>query len=185
MIYDIFYISLLVFAILAIQTGVLRNSVIYLAVFSFLCSFVYLLYGAPDVAIAEAVIGSTLSTILYLVALKKYKIFTVYYNRIAYDFEDVPALNREKEEIKLLFRKFASKSELQLDMINTSSSFKELMASASFDVIIIHTNLGIWVHGTQNNYHYEELMKELKEQTSLPIHLHYIHEEVPWTKELR
>lgn len=71
MILDLFYVSLVVFAIIAIQTAVLRNAIIYLSVFSLLCSIVYLFLGAPDVAIAEAAIGCTLSTILYLVALKK------------------------------------------------------------------------------------------------------------------
>ena len=69
-------IMLIVLAIATVQTRKLRNAVIYLGVFSLGMSFVYILYNAPDVAIAEAVIGSTLATILYLVALKKYRIFT-------------------------------------------------------------------------------------------------------------
>ncbi len=42
MILDLFYVSLVVFAIIAIQTAVLRNAIIYLSVFSLLCSIVYL-----------------------------------------------------------------------------------------------------------------------------------------------
>ena len=56
----------------AIHTHALRHAVIYLGVYSLISSLIYLLYGAADVAITEAIIGCTLSTILFLVALKKY-----------------------------------------------------------------------------------------------------------------
>ncbi len=73
-------ILMIIFAIASIQSESLRHSVIYLCVFSLLCSFAYALYQAPDVAIAEAAIGCTLSTVLYLVAIKKYRVFRVYYS---------------------------------------------------------------------------------------------------------
>ena len=68
----IFLFLMILFAAIAIQTEKPVRGAIYLGVFSLICSFVFLLYAAPDVAIAEAIIGSTLSTILYLVALYKY-----------------------------------------------------------------------------------------------------------------
>ncbi len=139
MILDLFYISLIVFAIIAIQSRVLRNAVIYLSVFSLICSIVYLLLGAPDVAIAEATIGCTLSTILYLVALKKYRIFTVYYNCHVKDDRQLDGLQYEKEEIQTILKHFSTAQELQLDLINTSASFTKLKESASYDVIIFHS----------------------------------------------
>ena len=66
----IFLIGLIVLAIAAVNTSHLRRSIIYLGIFSLISSLVYLFYGAPDVAIAEAVIGSSLTTVLFLVALK-------------------------------------------------------------------------------------------------------------------
>lgn len=71
-------LSLIVMAIIIIQTQRLRNAVIFLGVFSITIAFAYMLQGAPDVAIAEAVIGSTMSTILYVVAVQKYKLFRIY-----------------------------------------------------------------------------------------------------------
>lgn len=68
---QIFLLLLLLFAVLALQQRRLRVAVIYLGVFSLLSSIVYLFHRAPDVAMAEAVIGSTIATILYLVALRK------------------------------------------------------------------------------------------------------------------
>lgn len=71
MVETFFLILLLVTAFLTIQQRRLRTAVIFMAVFSLLSSIVFLLYQAPDVAMAEIVIGSTLSTVLYLVALSK------------------------------------------------------------------------------------------------------------------
>jgi putative multicomponent Na+:H+ antiporter subunit B len=61
----------------AIWTRILRHAVIFLGIFSLLCSFLYLYYGAPDVAIAEAVIGSGLVMLLYLTAIKRYRTFGI------------------------------------------------------------------------------------------------------------
>lgn len=74
----ILLLSLIVMAIIIVQTQRLRHAVIFLGVFSITIAFAYMLQGAPDVAIAEAVIGSTMSTILYVVAVQKYKLFRVY-----------------------------------------------------------------------------------------------------------
>jgi len=174
---DLFYLSLIVFAIIAIQTSILRNAIIYLSVFSLLCSAVYLLLGAPDVAIAEAVIGCTLSTILYLVALKKYRIFTVYYRTISQEVNDIERLKHEKEELKSLLTTYCRKKELQLDLINTTSNFKQIMDSVSYDVIIVHTKKGLWLNGFRNSYQYTELIDYCEKTLNLPVHVRYIHEE--------
>lgn len=177
MILDIFYLSLIIFAIIVIQTNVLRNAVIYLSVFSLICSIVYLLLGAPDVAIAEAVIGCTLSTILFLVALKKYRIYTVYYSCLIQNNEDIKYLKEQKDSIKQLLNEFSISKELQLDLINTSSSFEQLKQAVSYDVIINHDNDGLYLYGLKNSYQYNELIQLLREKQSIPIHPFFIDEE--------
>lgn len=177
MIRDLFYLTLIGFAIIALQTGVLRNAIIYLSVFSLLCSVVYLLLGAPDVAIAEAVIGCTLSTILYLVALKKYRIFTVYYRCLSDDVDELGQLKSEKEQLKTFLTKFSSSRELQLDVINTTSSYAEIVKTASYDVIVLHSSRGVWLHGLKNSYQYTELCEFLQGNIPFPIHTYYMHEE--------
>jgi uncharacterized MnhB-related membrane protein len=183
MILDLFYISLIVFAIIAIQATVLRNAVIYLSVFSLICSIVYLLLGAPDVAIAEATIGCTLSTILYLVALKKYRIFTVYYNFHVNDEAHFDAMQDEKEEIQTIFEHFSNAQELQLDLINTSASFTKLKQSASYDVILFHSSKGLWLHGLRNSYQYNGLLNFFEKECSRDYHAKFIHEELEWSDE--
>ncbi len=181
MILDLFYLSLIAFAIIALQTRVLRNAIIYLSVFSLLCSIVYLLLGAPDVAIAEAAIGCTLSTILYLVALKKYRIFTVYYNCYAKHPKELEKIGAEKDQIVEILNTFSGKGELQLDIINTSSGFTHLKENAAFDVIIFHSPKGIWIHGLRNSYQYNELIELLRKECPLPLSTYYIDEDPAWS----
>ncbi len=69
---EVFYVLLIGFAVAAVMTERPVRGAIYLGVFSMASAFVFLVFSAPDVALAEVIIGSTLSTILYLVALYKY-----------------------------------------------------------------------------------------------------------------
>lgn len=69
---NIVFILMIIFSMAAIMTEKPVRGAFYLGVFSILCAFAFVVYQAPDVAMAEAIIGCTLSTILYLVALYKY-----------------------------------------------------------------------------------------------------------------
>ena len=60
-------------AILAIYSRSLIASIISAGVISLLASIIYLLLAAPDVAMTEAAIGSGLTTIIFLLAIKKIK----------------------------------------------------------------------------------------------------------------
>ena len=68
---------LLGLGILVVVTDRLFTAVVYSAALSACIAFGYLLLGAPDVALAEAIIGSVLTTVIYLATLKKYRIFTI------------------------------------------------------------------------------------------------------------
>lgn len=60
-------------AIVAVQAKRLLDSVIALAACGSFVALEFLLLQAPDVAIAEASVGAVLSTILYIIALRKVK----------------------------------------------------------------------------------------------------------------
>ncbi len=49
----------------------LIRSLIWLSIFSLLLTFQYVLYRAPDVAITEAALGTGLSTLVFLTAIRK------------------------------------------------------------------------------------------------------------------
>ena len=60
-------------AFVAVQARRLIDSVIALAATGSFVALEFLLLQAPDVAIAEASVGAVLSTILYIIALRKVK----------------------------------------------------------------------------------------------------------------
>ena len=58
-------------AIIAVQAKKLLDSVIALAATGSFIALEFLLLQAPDVAIAEASVGAVLSTVLFIIALRK------------------------------------------------------------------------------------------------------------------
>lgn len=60
---------MLLFAVLAIESKKLINSVIYMSLMSLLSVVSFIIMRAPDVAITEAVIGSGLVTFLFVITL--------------------------------------------------------------------------------------------------------------------
>lgn len=66
------YILLILFAIFTVFATNLKRAIVGSSVFSLWVGIAYMLYHAPDVAIAEAIISSALATILYIVTIKNY-----------------------------------------------------------------------------------------------------------------
>jgi len=66
------FILILVFAFLTIAASCLKHAIILSSVMGLWASFAYLLYQAPDVAISEAVVASTLGTIMLVLTIRKY-----------------------------------------------------------------------------------------------------------------
>ena len=84
----IFLIFWLVSAIFIVRERKSVRLIIYLGIFSLISSLCFLLFGAPDVAMAEAVI-SAFSTIVFIVSFEKY-----------YSLVDAPAAPRKKTGAK-------------------------------------------------------------------------------------
>ena len=174
---QIILIAMVIFAIASIQVGSLRQSVIYLSVFSLLCSFAYALYQAPDVAIAEAVIGCSLSTVLYLVAIKKFRIFRVYYSHDIKSPDRLPESHVLRNNLETMMIGYLSEKELELDMINTKHSFEQIHGQHDYDVIIEHTDEGMRMYGAQSNYLYDGLTTYLIDHNAFHIDYEYLLEE--------
>jgi uncharacterized MnhB-related membrane protein len=143
---------MILFAILAIQTQTLRRAVIYMGIFSLISSFCYLIYSAADVAIAEAIIGSTLATILYLVALQKYKEFTIYYTSENYSIIDDNYIYKGGEGIINLIEQFCVAKELEPQVIYTIESVEYIKNSHQYDLIVRQKDNNTIIYGNKQNY---------------------------------
>ncbi|GAU77933.1 DUF4040 domain-containing protein [Fusibacter sp. 3D3] len=167
-------IVLVILAIMTVQTQKMRHAVVYLGAFSLTISFIYLLYNAPDVAIAEAIIGSTLSTILYLVALQKYKIFTVYYCLSEAEFEDQSHLTAEHLQFKKLLDKYCAKQELEPQIIYTVDATKTIIEHHPYALIVQNepTNIKIWGH--PENYKMDSLISFFDRELHFKVPIEFI-----------
>lgn len=174
---QIVLIVMVAFAIASIQSKSLRQSVVFLSVFSLLCSFAYAIYQAPDVAIAEAVIGCSLSTVLYLVAIKKFRIFRVYYSQHINSPVRLPESQILRNNIITMMEGYLGETELEMDMINTKQTFDDIHGHHDYDVIIEHTDEGMRMYGAQSNYHYDGLTTYLIEHNAFDIEYEYLLEE--------
>ena len=150
-------ILLVILSIAAMQTRSMRNAVIYLGVFSLAISFLYLAMNAPDVAIAEAVIGSTIATILYLVALQKYKIFTIYYRLQDEEIEDSHFYSSYKMQLMKSLEKFCTKQELEAQIIYSPEKLSEILSKHQYALIVEEHEEFISIYAHHENYMLDKL----------------------------
>jgi uncharacterized MnhB-related membrane protein len=86
-----FLIILVALAVFSILAPNLKCGIIGISAFGVWISFVFLFYHAPDVALAEAAIASSLGTILFIITIKNYVDISVkptkkgFYRFISYD----------------------------------------------------------------------------------------------------
>ncbi|WP_319415221.1 hydrogenase subunit MbhD domain-containing protein [Marispirochaeta aestuarii] len=69
----VFSLMMLASALAAVLLKDVTGSIIAAGVVSLLASVLYLIYGAPDVAMTEAAIGSALTTVVFLIVWGRIK----------------------------------------------------------------------------------------------------------------
>ncbi len=160
-------ICLIALAFITVQTRKLRRAAIYLGAFSLICSFTYLTYNAPDVAIAEAVIGCTLSTILLLIALKKYHVITIFY--VETELGESAAVKKERKVFTTSFEHFMMEKGFEPQMIPTHIEENPLGHNDCFNLLIEHTQEEIIIYSSGIRYLEPEIKKYL--ESHKPEHL--------------
>ncbi|TVR02739.1 MAG: DUF4040 domain-containing protein [Spirochaetaceae bacterium] len=155
----ILLLLLVLLAIIAVETQILRMAVIFLGIFSLLLSFLYLYYGAPDVAIAEAVMASGLVTLLYLTALKRHRVYTICFTNEMFREVDDRYIIEGTRRGQLLreIEQFCISKELEPQIICTPEDLSLLLEKRSYDLIIRQEGDQLTVYGNQDNYFVDEL----------------------------
>lgn len=162
-------------AILAIQSQQLRKSVIYLGAFSALIALAYALYNAPDVAIAEAVIGTGLATILYVVTLQKYLIFTVYIHSDQARLDDRLYRRKERQDYHQLLVAFCAKESLEPQIIYTKESIQAIQDEHDYALIIDEvTSDQLVIYSHPENYHIDKLDAFLYKKLKRDYHVQFV-----------
>ncbi len=153
------FVSLAVLAVLAIESRVLRLSVIYLGIFSLLISFLYLYYNAPDVAIAEAVMASGLTTLLFLTALKRYRVYRICFTNEAFQTVTDRYIVEGTRRGALLheIEQFCIARELEPQIVCTPESLDAVSRRGRYDLIIRQEGDELRIYGDGQNYLVDEL----------------------------
>lgn len=155
MISKVLLIILILLALASITTPDLKKSIIYLGILSLTSSFLFLLYGAPDVALAEAIIGSAISTALYLIALKKYTHFNI-----------VCLFPEDKQKIRLLehIEDYFNTDLRDVKFTHTNIDMDEVRKTKEYDLIIVkHSDL-MKLYGRAHDDHLDELQDYLDQK---------------------
>lgn len=142
------------FAILVIHTNLLRLSIIYLSIFSLLSSFLYLLYAAPELAIAEAAIGSGLVTLLYLAALRRNRVYTVaVVSEERRDHLTDRYLNRvERSQALTEIRTFFIRREYEVQTVFVSETLEEALRDPAYDLVVAEDEDGFATYNDDDSY---------------------------------
>lgn len=142
------------FAVLVIQSNLLRLSVIYLAIFSLLSSFLYVIYAAPELAIAEAVIGSGLVTLLYLAALKRNRVYTVaVVSDERRDHLTDHYLNHvERSKALTEIREFFVRREYEVQTVFVSETLDEALRDPAYDLVVAEDEEGFATYTDDESY---------------------------------
>ena len=148
-----------VFAALAIFSSLLRYAVIYLAVFSLLAAFLYVLLGAPELAIAEAVIGSGLVTLLYLIALKRNHVYTigVVVPEAEGSITDRHVDRVERSVAMREIRAFFVRREFEAQIIFLSVPLAQALNDPTYDLVIAEEAGGLVAYADEDSYVMVEL----------------------------
>jgi putative multicomponent Na+:H+ antiporter subunit B len=143
-----------IFAVLAIHSSLLRLSIVYLAIFSLLASLLYVFYSAPELAIAEAVIGSGLVTLLYLAALKRNRVYTVavvsesHRDQITDQYVNHVKRSRALHEI----REFFTRREYEVQTVFVSVSLAEALQDPTYDLVVAEDEEGFATYTDDESY---------------------------------
>lgn len=181
---SIILFTLIVFATLIVFTHKLINAVIYMSTFSTLSALVFLFLGAPDVALAEVIIGSTISTIVFLIAIKKHRIFVLYIINNPQKSSDV--LQGIKDIRKTLDNYF-KEHEIQLHIINTNDTSEKLMIKEEQKIIVENDEIAIKVHTDCENVHTQkiaELIKQVNYKSNIDVLCETVNYETTYKEEI-
>lgn len=155
------FISVLIVSLFVVLTENMRHSVIFLGVFSLIMALIYLDFNAPDVALAEAAIGVGLSTVMYLVALKKIRVYDICYINEEEDFNDEYIHNFRNRVIRPLELYLEHTEEVEPQLTYTNHSIEEVIREDSHDFIIYQKGMQTYVLGEKSDHIFQDVVKNI------------------------
>jgi len=147
-------LTMVFFVVMLLHTNQLRLAIIYLAVFSLLSALLYLLCAAPELAIAEGIIGSGIVTLLYLAALKKNRLYTVGVVSIPQrlKLQDHYMYSLEGSNALKDIRDFFVRREVEVQVIFLDIALDQALDNTAYDLILSDDGKQITAYTDDDNY---------------------------------
>jgi uncharacterized MnhB-related membrane protein len=157
-------ITLLILGTYAVLSDNLRYSVVVLGAFSLTMALTYLNYNAPDVALAEAAIGVGLSTVMYLIALKKVTVYDIcYINEDEENFND-DNIEEIKSSVSRPLELFIEKTEeLEPQISYTNRSLNQMIDENIHDLIISRKEDSTFLYGRKSDRVFKDIVENIDE----------------------
>ncbi len=162
MIDTIIFALMILVALFIVKSRNLKRVIIALGALSVMAAFCYLLYHAPDVAVAEAVIGSALSTILYVVAFKKHHTFYIFFTSDSQKKTSDFKLRSDMQDIVPKIMNYCTQNELEAQCVYTWEKPEDIAKEHVYDLILQNSNGVINVFGVSTELHVQEIRKILQ-----------------------
>ena len=157
------FIIILIVALFIVLSDNLRHSIIYLSVFSLAMALAYLHFNAPDVALAEAAIGVGLSTIMYLVALKKIKVYDICYVNEKGTFNDEYIFKFRHDVIRPLEKFMEQTEEVEPQVTYTDRPIEQVIVEDNHDFVIFQKGEKTVIYGQQSDGIFQDIVKNLND----------------------
>ncbi len=148
--YNTLLILLIVLSCVIIFTHKLRIAIILSGTCSMFAALVYLFLAAPDVALAEVIIGSTLSTIILLAGIQKYRVCTVC---------ALPSDTKTENKLWTSINRCAAKKELEANLVHVKTQ-KELN-DHFYDIAYEVTKDNIILYAEEDSYFIQDVYSDL------------------------
>lgn len=157
-------VAVLIIGFLTVMTDSLMRTVIFSGTFSLITAMAYVYYNAPDVALAEAAIGVGLATIMYLVAVKKVRVYDVLYiNEAIENFDDSDIEAVQETLIRPLELFIEKTEELEPTIAYTNKEAAYYQEKAEHDFIICQRNNLTYLCGKTTDEVFQDIIANMND----------------------
>lgn len=155
---------LIILGFATVQTENLLRTVLFSGSFSLLMALAYLYYNAPDVALAEAAIGVGLSTVIYLVSLKKIRVYDVVYINEDVEVFDDDEINAIQDTIVRPLERYIEETvEIEPQITYTDDPVDNLIDSDKHDFIIVRRGDLTYLYGYTDDQVFQDIIANMNE----------------------
>ncbi len=155
---QVLFVMILGVGLFVVLSHNLKRVIVAMSVLSLLATCAYLFYHAPDVAIAEGIIGCALTTILFIIAFKKHRTFYLYVTSSSKAQINKLRRSRQTQEIVGQISRYCAAHELHMQCFYSYMTPLDISKEHVCDIILVHDEEGFSMYGYETETHVNEII---------------------------